>query len=377
MSGIGGDGMSDGPSASGGSGDAPDGLDGGGNNNGGGGDGGGNNYYNSNYNPAPAPAPEPIPGMFESLEEAGVYGSQQAYDLYNLGAPTPYAGSGIAGFGADSNNAFGQIRTLANQGNPYLAGATQQVSDISTATNPYIDKFNNSASASDQYQQGFMNQSTAVNPFLQGFNDFSGQQNQFLDAINERGMNDIQDRLNSQFGGSGRSNSIYHTDSMGRSLGDYSANLYGNAYEGQQNRNLQALVGGSNAYNSQTANQLNALNQGNTQRTNAMQLGSNAYNSQISQQLEAAGMLPGLNDAKYDDARMLMGLGQTQDYMAQMQLDDKIKRHDIEQNSGWNNLQNYMNVINGLSPTQQPPQAAQQGNDTLDALATMATIFSF
>lgn len=347
------------------------------------GGGGGEEEYNGYFYPTSAPVPVPVPGMFKNLEEAGVYGAQQAYDQYNLGPVTPYDGTGVSGFGTDSTNAYNSIRGLANQGNPFLAGATNQVSGITTASNPYVNKFNaNHDGINNPYQQGFTAQSTAVNPFLQGFNDFSGQQNEFLDSINQRGMNDIQDRMNSQFGGSGRSNSVYHSDSIGRSLGDYSANLYGNAYDSQQDRNLQALVGGSNAYNSQTANQLAAMNSGsgayenqNTQRLNALQAGSDAYNSQIGRQLQAAEMLPGLNDAKYDDARMLIGVGQAQDYMSQMQLDDKIKRHDIAQNSGWNNLQNYMDIINGLSPTQQPPvQQQQEKNSTLDSLGTIASI---
>ena len=268
----------------------------------------------------PAPIATGQPGNFENLEQAGVYGGNQAFDLYNQGPATPFAGQTVAGFGGTTNNAHNQITGLAT-GNQHLPGATQRVSDLTTESNP----------------------------FLQGFNSFSDQQNQHLDSIHNRGANDLQDRLNSQFGGGGRSNSGMHSLTTGRALGDYSASLYGNAYDAQQNRNLQALNGGSNAYQGQTNSQLYAAN-----------------------------MLPGLNDAKFDDARELQGIGGAQDIMSQLQLDGEINQHNTAENSGWNNLQNYMNIVNGVSPTQQPAgaPAPPRSNSTTDTLSDLLTAYA-
>ena len=263
-------------------------------------------------------APTVEPGNFPNLEQAGTYGANEAYNLYNQGPALPFGGPQVAGFGNTTNQAHNQI-TNAATGNPYLAGATQQVSNLTT----------------DQ------------NPFLQGFNDFSQQQNQHLDAINERGMNDIQDRMNSQFGAGGRSGSGFHSLTQGRAMGDYSASLYGNAFDNQQNRNLAALNGGSAAFENQNM-----------------------------RKLEAAGMLPDLNNAKFDDARMLQGVGREQDIMSQLQLDDRVNAHNTAQNSGWANLQNYQNIVNGVSNTQQPSEPDRNStSDTLGDIATAAAIY--
>lgn len=283
--------------------------------------GGGYNPYTNPYAAPAAPAHNPgiDGGQFENLEQAGVYGANQAFDEYKLGPATPYGGSGVAGFGNTTNNAHNQITGLAT-GNPYLANATQQVSNLTTETNP----------------------------FLAGFKGFDNQQNESLDAVYNRGANELQDRMNSQFGGSGRSGSGYHSQTTGNALGDYSASLYGNAYDADQNRKLQAL-----------------------------QAGSNAYLGQGSQQMQAASMIPELNNAKFDDARMLQGVGRDHDVMSQFQLDDEINRHNTEQNSGWANLQNYQNVINGLSPTQQQNIPDNDPNKLTQAIGLAGTVASF
>ena len=252
---------------------------------------------------------------FTDFEQAGLFGANEAHNLFQQGPITPYGGPQVAGFGNATNQAHNQIQNAAT-GNPYLAGATQQVS----------------------------NMMTTENPFLQGFQGFSQQQNQHLDAIHQRGAEDLQNRMNSQFGASGRSGSGYHSLTQGRALGDYSANLYGTAYDNQQNRNLAALNGGSSAYQNQ-----------NTQR------------------MQAAGMLPMLNDAKFDDMRMLQNVGNQQDTMNQLQLDDKVNAHNAAQNSGWANLNNFQNIVNGASSTQQPTTQGPDRNDAIDALSGLTT----
>lgn len=274
------------------------------------------------YNPTPTLTPGQEgyapPSKFGNLEDAGVFGANQALGIYNQGPPQLYGGPGVAGFGDTSNTAHAGIKDLAT-GNPYLANATGRVNDVVFGENPFLD----------------------------GFRGFSDRQNKYLDASFDRGAEQIQDRLNSQFGRAGRTNSGYHVKTMGDSLGDFGATLYGNAFDAQMNRDLAALNSGSNAYNSTNTTRLNAAN-----------------------------MLPALNDAKFSDFDRLQSLGQAQDIMSQMQLDDEITRFNEEQNSPWSNLQNYMSIVNSGSPTQQPNVPETKSNSTAQTLGTIGLLAS-
>lgn len=225
-------------------------------------------------------AGESTPGDFKSMEDAGLHGMNEAATLYSQGY-NPYT------FGPDSMAAQQSIRNIAAGNNPYLQGALNTT----------------------------QNQFTNNNPFMQGFAGFQNMQNNQLDNIFNQGADQITDKMQSQFGRAGRTGSGYHSATTGKALGDYGANLYGNAFESMQNRNLASL------------------NQG-----------SNAFDQGAGRSLQAASLTPGLTQSRYTDPMMLQSLGE-----------DIDQRSFEASNSGWNNLQNYSDVLNKLQATQAAP----------------------
>lgn len=232
--------------------------------------------------PPPQINPAVLPGgtgfeapQFKNFKDAGKFGMNQAAALYGQGPVEQFEGPGVAGFSDASMNAF----------------------------------------------QGLQNYGGPDNPFLQGFTSFGQKQNPYLDQMFNQGADQIQDRMNSMFGGAGRGGSGYHNINTGRALGEFGTNLYGGAYDNMMNRELQALGMGSNAY-------------------------QNQYNQGL------------------DYNQNLQQAGNAQDVMAQMQLDDEINRFNVDQNSGWTNLQNYQNIVNGLNPTQPQPIDRNKASST-------------
>lgn len=90
----------------------------------------------------------------------------------------------------------------------------------------------------------------------------SGQQNPYLDANVNRALDSVQGRVNSQFSGSNYGTTA-NQETLARSLGDTAASMYGNAYESDANRRLnaigQAQTFGNQAY--QDASQLRSAGQ--------------------------------------------------------------------------------------------------------------------
>lgn len=65
--------------------------------------------------------------------------------------------------------------------------------------------------------------------------------------------------------------------------------------------------------------------------------------------LTAAGMMPGLDQARYMPAQMLQSVGTMQDLMSQAQIDSDMKAYYEGENQEMNNLQGYTNLLNPLA----------------------------
>ena len=110
---------------------------------------------------------------------------------------------------------------------------------------------------------------------VQNFAGGGAIQNPYLDQMFNRGADKIRDYTNAQFTLGGRGNSTTNQDILGKNIGDYASQFYGNAYDQGQNRQLaaaqiapnlanqdyyglQQLLGAGQIYDQQALNQYNA-----------------------------------------------------------------------------------------------------------------------
>jgi len=254
---------------------------------------------------------------FGKIKDAGLFGVNQAASLYGDGGNT-------RDFGQDSLNSQDMIRNMAGGSNP-VTGAINAVQGIQDGSNSFMQGFNG-------------------NPYQSQLADFGAQQNQYLDGMYDQGADKIQDRMNSMFGMAGRGQSGAHAKLTGDTLQNFGTNLYGGAFDSMQNRNLSGMQSASNSFDA----------------------GLNRNLQGAGLQLNAAGMMPGLNTAQYGNAAMMEGLG------------DRIDAQNYDNsNSGWNNLQNYSNIVGQLQGTQPPDRPKSSSFDKLLGLGSIgASLYS-
>jgi hypothetical protein len=239
------------------------------------------NPQNNYYQPPPPPPPQVMGQMGPigtDIEQAWVPGAQQAGMIYNQGLPE-----------LDPNNYLANTMAGLNGPNPY----GQQMGNF------------------DPTNQG-----------IGGFDAFTnGATNPYADQMFDNSSARIRDQINSQFGGHGQGSSTGNMAEQIQQLGDYGAKFYGNIYEGDQNRALDATQGRVNAYQNQNQLGLDALSGA-----------SGAHQNQLN---SAGSFLPGI----------------------QQQI----------QNQPYNNLSQYSNIVSQLTGSS-PQQQQQQGSSGWDKL---------
>lgn len=101
-----------------------------------------------------------------------------------------------------------------------------------------------------------------------------------------------------------------------------------------------------------------------------------ANERQLQQQM--VGQAPQLDQARYQDAQALMGVGSTREGYAQQQLQDSINRWDFQQNQPWNNLSKYAALVGGGQyggqQTQTIPTTSNPWLQGLGAAGSLASI---
>jgi|SRR5690348_3625419 len=212
-----------------------------------------------------------------------------ANNLQGSQGPQYYPGQQVAGFNPLQNQAFSGIRSLAGR-NPYRA-ATDFNNSLLTG---------NFSGPEVQLQQMGMGNNT----------------NPYLDQMYQQGAGQIENSLTSQFAGAGRN--VEASQPMeGKALGDFANNLYGGAYENDQNRAL-------------AANQLLAGMQ-----QNAVGNAQNLTNSKL-----------GLQGA-------LMGAGNQIQGLSQQQIDANMAKYNYYQQLPYQMLQQYEQFLGGVQPGSQ------------------------
>ena len=221
--------------------------------------------------------------QFDDTKAAGMYGTNQAASVYA------------------QNNQPGQLTQSAyNQAGAFNSALPQTMKQV----------------------QGMMG---VTNPFMQAFNNYGNAQDTRLDNTVDYAMGKAQDRLNSQFGGAGRSGSGMHANTMSEGLGNIANQMYSQNFQQNQARALQAAG-----------------------------MGSSAFQQDKARDLQAAGMMPQLEASRWMGINNMANLGQQQDQ------------------SPWDNLRNYASIVASMNGTQPPDRPESSSMDTVMGLAGMA-----
>lgn len=230
------------------------------------------------------------------LTNANTYGAGQAQNLYNTGGPAYYPGQQVAPFSPLQEQYFTGVQNLATQGSPLTQAAQQQDTNIINGM--------------------YMN--PATNPYLQQTFDYAA--------------NAVQNRVGSQFAGSGR-NPEASVAVQNDQLNQLANQIYGGNYQFGAQQQAQAI---------QQANPL-----ANENWFNLAQLGN------AGQQVQ-------------NQAQQMIGANQNlYNYYAQLP---------------WTNLNNYMNQVNSMqhggTQTNTQPYFQNQWGNALGGAATGAALGS-
>lgn len=244
------------------------------------------------------------------------YGAQQSRALYETGGPQYYGGNTVVPFSDQTEQALGLTEQRALQGSPVVDAAQN-----------YAANTLNSAPTS---QFG-----GASNPYASGANPYGGASNPYLDATFNRAADSVQQRLGTQFAGSGRNIDASRAVNADE-LNNLATGIYGGAYENERNRQLaygqQQLGIGASGYESERDRMAQDLD-----RQRSMQFG-------------VAGLAPQLAAQDYVDLQALQGVGgQVEDLTGRL-MQDQAARWDFAQNAPQMNLDNYIARITGGYP---------------------------
>lgn len=288
----------------------------------------------------------------------------------DLGPAQFYPGQTYAGLSPQTQQAIQQI--IAQGSNSPVLGAANQYMQ-GAAGGRYLNSSPANAGLSDIAGGAG---SYWANPSRSGFDYFgSGGElgnNPYLDSmygaasrsIVDQFRNSIAPSLASTFSAAGRTGSGaaqgafgQATQSLGNTLGDLGANLYGSAYESGRNRQLSALGTQGNLYNTGIGNQQNALDS----------LSRN-YAAERSLQQQAAGMAPQLNAATLTGLQAALQGGQALDADAQARINADRERFDFGQQAPRDYYSNLVGLYGGQQPARIQGQQPQPYNALLGGL---------
>lgn len=204
-------------------------------------------------------------------------GFTRAQTLLNQGGPQYFPGETVAGFGANTQNALNMYRDTAMGGSPVPGAAVDQLSSTLSGdylnSNPYLDAMYNTAASrvGEQYRE-------AVAPSIGAQFDSAGR---FGSGMYQNMMQNSEQQL-------------------ADSLGGLAANIYGNNYQQERGR-----------------------------------------------QMQAASMAPSIAPLSYYDAGQLMNVGEMQDAQRQREIDANFNRYMFNQQRPYDALNRYMGTITG------------------------------
>lgn len=244
------------------------------------------------------------------------FGAQQSRGLYETGGPQYYGGNTIVPFSGQTEQALGLTEQRALQGSP-VTDAAQNYATNTLGSTP-----------TSQFGSG-------TNPWSTNANPYGGASNPYLDATFNKAADSVQQRLGTQFAGSGRNVDASRAVNADE-LNNLATGLYGGAYENERNRQLaygqQQLGIGASGYESERDRMAQDLEQ------------------QRAHQFGVAGLAPTLANQDYVDLQALGGVGGQVEDLGSRLMEDQAARWDYSQNAPQMNLDNYIARITGGYP---------------------------
>lgn len=241
-------------------------------------------------------------------------GAQQAQDIYNRGPAQYYPGQTVTPFSDETQAALTGITNRATTGSDVTRNASNFASSIL------------GGAPSTQFGAN-------VNPYASMATSFNGMtSNPALDMTFGRAADQVTNRLQSSFAGSGRNTGAARPVAADE-LGSLAAGIYGPAYENERNRELaitqQQLGIGGAGYESERDRMLGDIN------------------SQRSQQLGVLGLSPQISGQEYADFDRLAGVGAMREDFTGREMQDAANRWDYNQNARGNALDQYLSRLLG------------------------------
>lgn len=250
------------------------------------------------------------------------YGAEQSRALYSTGGPQYYEGNTVVPFSDQTEQALGLTEQRAMQGSPVVDAAQNYAA--------------NTLSSAPTSQFG-----GAANPYGSSANPYGGASNPYLDATFNKAADSVQQRLGTQFAGSGRNIEASRAVNADE-LSGLADRIYGGAYENERNRQLsygQHQLGiGAQGYESERDRMAQDIEQ------------------QRARQFGITSLAPQLANQDYVDLQALGGVGGQVEDLAGRLMEDQAARWDFSQNAPQINLDNYLARVTGAYPGQNATQ---------------------
>lgn len=285
---------------------------------------------------------------------------QNAKNLFNSDAGTQYfPGSTSTPMSWDTSYALDAMRNRAIGGSPLNNAAQDQM--LNTINGDYFNP-------SNQHYQSAMtggldnNSGSLYQPFTQAntspaagyFSSLARSDNPHLDQTFANASKNISDAVNSNFAKAGRYGSGAHQGKLTGDLGTFANDLYGGAYQADQNRRLNAANSMQQSYDTDMArristigNMSNIQNQNLDRRFNAANGLNQNFQAERDRQMRAtqgAGQMAANDYADYDRLMQVGGVNQAQ---ATQDLQAEIDRFNFFENMPYNKLSQYANLAFG------------------------------
>lgn len=177
-------------------------------------------------------------GTFANQNLGGMAGGMASGAMMQAMNPMARAAAGGANIGIDprlragqsaaEQMGFGALGQIAQQGSG-TGGYEGMMTSTALSQNPNMGRLS-------QFSQQMP---TASSAYLQGMAS-GDQDNPYADRMFDRQAKSIRDNVNSMFARAGRYGSAAQQDLMAENIGDAAANFYGNIYNQDRNRQLQA-----------------------------------------------------------------------------------------------------------------------------------------
>lgn len=247
--------------------------------------------------------PEFLQDYYAALAERGM-------NLGNLGF-TPYSQDRVAPWNQQQESASQMIQNRALYGSPEMSQASDWFANM-------LSGGLNVGNAQASFGPSSIASGGTLTP---GTNPFAGMNNPYLNQAINRAQDDVQTRINSQFGNNAFG-STAHQQTLARELGNVSNNMRMQDYGQQMGLAENAVNRGMAAQQFNIGNQ-NALNQFNANlgfqnagiANNFAQFNNANQQANIARQQSALGFAPTFAANDYADAQAMMGLGnQLQSY---------------------------------------------------------------